>query len=451
MTSGMIRTLTLLLLLLPAAASAVEPEPVLAAAELVEPALLTGPGYRVQSRVELHGLQARFWLDTDWGAFAVDSVELLALRIDELPALEALYAEGITDALSDTGIDAVLKPLQTTLALASDPLGSAVRLPAGVLRYLGGRWHKLEDRARKLGDRVDRALFHDGAPNEQQSDTGSAAADRADSPRPWWDKPVDELGRLLRSQAGHGKARREIAAAFGVDPWTGNPLLRARLDQLAWAVAGGRMASEQLIGALSAGTASALSSLATAAELSADAPAADPRRAAAERLQQWTADDDLIYALVWRGAFPPPRLQRLLDGIDALAPSGGAEALLEAAYLADNELEARFVLNALDMLLHLDQQPVRGGRLLAAGQLIGYLAGDGEFLLPLPVDRLSWTAEVEAWFENAQISDHPRRSVLVAGAISELAARNLTRRGWSLRPYQRWPDAPPYRQPRDAA
>lgn len=441
----MLRPLALLMLLLPLAARA-EPEPVLAAADLVEPSLLTGPGYRVHSRVELRGLQARFWVETDWGTFAVDSVELLALRISELPAVEALHAEGITDALTDTGIDAVVKPFKSVVAMASDPLGSAARAPAGVLRYLGDRWRKFEDRGRKLGDRLDRALFHDGAPNDTPR---TAQVDTL--PDPWWDKPVDEGSRLLRSEAGHGRARREIAAAFGIDPWTGNPLLRARMDELAWAVAGGRMATEWLIGAASAGTASAISVIGRAAELTAEAPERDPRRVAAERLAAWTADEDLIYALAFRGAFPPPRLARLLDGIDALAPRSGAEALLDAARLADNEVESRFVLNALDMLRHADQHPVAAGDLLAAGSLIAYRAADGELLLPLPVDRLSWTEEVAAWFDHAEISDHPKRSVLVAGSISEEAARELTRRGWSLREYQRWPDAPPYRKPGEAA
>jgi hypothetical protein len=447
----MIRLLAPLLLLIPLAANA-EPEPVLAAAELVEPALLAGPGYRVQPRVELHGLQARFWVDTPWGAFPVDSVELLGLRIAEMPAVEALHAEGVTEALADTGIDALMKPLQAAISLASDPVGAASRAPAGVMRYIGDRWRKIEDRARRLGDRVDRAVFHDGAPGDDRarSSTDSDSAGNGTT-TPWWDKPVDEFSRLLRSQVGHSRARREIAAEFGIDPWTSNPLLRARLDELAWAVSGGRMAMGRLISLASGGAASAISAVERAAEISASTPPEDLRRAAALRLERWSTDDDLIYSLVWRGAFPPPRMTLLLERIDALAPASGVEALLETARLADSEIEARFVLNALDMLLHLDQHPAQGGRLLAAGALIGYIASDGEFLLPLPVDMLSWTPEVEDWFDHAQVNSHDHRTVLVAGAVSDMAARELTRRGWSLRAFHRWPGAPPYRRPGNGA
>lgn len=433
------------LLLLPTVVHA-EREPVLPAAELVEPSLLTGPGYRVQSRVELHGLQARFWIDTRWGGFAVDSVELLAQRIDEMPAVDRLYAQTVTDLLADTGIDALLDPARAVATLAADPVGAASRAPRGLLRWFSDRWRRIGDRAARLGHRIDRAVFHDGS-----ADAGTFADGRADPHEPWWDKPADEAGRLLRSEADHGKARRDLAASLGIDPSTSHPLLRARLDQLAWAVAAGRIGSDRLIALASAGTASAIGEIERIADLTAVAPPDDLRRQAALRLQQWTADGNLIHALAWRGGFPPERLQQLLDRIDRLAPASGVQALLETARLAGTELEARFVLNALDMLLAEPEHPVSGGDLLPAGALVAYRSTDGEFMLPLPVDRLSWTPEVQRWFDDLRIADHPRRTVLVGGGISPRAARALTRRGWSLREFYRWPGAPPYRRPGAAA
>ena len=49
------------------AVAAVEDEPVIPAAELVSPALLAGPGYRVDPIAEVRGFQARFRIQTDWG------------------------------------------------------------------------------------------------------------------------------------------------------------------------------------------------------------------------------------------------------------------------------------------------------------------------------------------------------------------------------------------------
>jgi len=430
---------------LPRAAIAIEREPTLPAAELVEPALLAGPHFRVQPYARFVGLQAQFVIETDWGPIDAPSVELLARRVAEMPMVEALHSETIMAALADAGVDSVGRPLSTLATISRDPLGSAARAPGGVVRMLGDRVRSLSDRARRIGKRIDGAVFHEGSPK------GGAPRLAQESQAPWWDAPVDEVGRLLRSEAGHDRARREIARAIGIESWSGNPLLRERLDTLAWAVASGRLGSERIIALASAGASEVLSAIATAERITAEPGPEDQRRHAEARLQAWTSDPDLLYGLAWRSAYPPPLLHALLDRVDTLQPAAGVEALLDSARLAETEVEALFVFNALQLLLHNGDVAVAGGELRPAGRLVGYLAPDGEFLLPLAVDRLSWTPEVQRWFNHVQVSEHPRRTVLVAGSISPLAERAITRRGWSLRSHVRWPQSPPYRRPGEAA
>ena len=72
----------------------VEDEPVLDAASLVRPALLSGPDFTVDSHVELRGYMAHFLLDTKVGPLNADSVEILAEREAELPAIDALRCQG---------------------------------------------------------------------------------------------------------------------------------------------------------------------------------------------------------------------------------------------------------------------------------------------------------------------------------------------------------------------
>ena len=67
------------------AATDVEPteeEPVVDAASLVQPSLLSGPGFTVDPHVELRGYMAHFTLDTKAGPLNADSIELLAERVD---------------------------------------------------------------------------------------------------------------------------------------------------------------------------------------------------------------------------------------------------------------------------------------------------------------------------------------------------------------------------------
>jgi hypothetical protein len=429
--------------LLLAAPVRAEREPVLRAADLVDPSLLAGPGFRVDPEVRLRGLQAQFTVHTDWGVLAAESVEMLALRVGEMPAVSALYARDLSEALVDAGIDEVLSPAAAAGAIGRDPLGRLARLPGGILRYFETRLQSLGDRARRLGDRVDRAISHDGSPYGGLS----TAAAPAKEDEPWWDKPVDELGRMLRSESGHRTARRKLAEGFGIDPGTSNPLLRARLDQLAWAIAGQRLAYDYALNLAAPGVAQVIGEIARIDDLTREPPPEAIRRRNEQRLEGWSADPDLRYRLAWRGAFSPTLLAELLDQLERLAPRRGGEALLEQALMARSEAEARYLIQSLRLLQAPRAESSGRGELLALGNLVGFRDDSGEFVLPLAVDRLSWIGPVRDWFDHVQVAQHPRRTVLVAGDISPRAQRAITRRGWSLLPHVDYPGAPPYLRP----
>lgn len=425
-----------------AQAAYVERERRVAAAELVDAALLTGPGFRVDPEAQLSGLQARFLIHTDWGPLQADSVEMLGLRIGEMAALSTVYSHGFGAALKRSGIEEVSTPLNQATAIGKEPVQRLKRLPQGVLRYFGQRLQRWADRARRLGDRADRAIGNAGSP---AAGFGIDAGARDEIDEPWWDMPVDEVGRLLRSESGHGRARRALARALQVDPGSSNPLLRDRLDKLAWAIAGQRLAYDYALSLAAPLLADVIGELGRAEQITGLPPEEDQRRANELRLERWSSDPDLRYGLAWRGSFSPALLDQLLDELEALAPVGGGEAALDVAWLARSELEARFVLNSLRLLRAPHVGAANGGELVPVGALLGYRDPGGEFFLPLPVDRLLWLKEVRGWFDHHRITEHPRRSVLVSGDYSTLAQRAITRRGWSLLGRVRYPGAPLYR------
>ena len=142
-----------------------ESEPTLAAASLVIPALLNGPGYRVRPSATVHGFQASFVIETRWGALRADSVELLAIRVSEIPALEALYSESVTQALIKSGAMAVAAPVRAVVNVARQPETTLRGLPGGVWRFFSERAIKLAQQAKRLGSRVDQRISHDGSPS----------------------------------------------------------------------------------------------------------------------------------------------------------------------------------------------------------------------------------------------------------------------------------------------
>ncbi|MFN3904188.1 hypothetical protein [Rehaibacterium terrae] len=417
----------------------------LPAAELVAPALLAGPGYRVEARAEVRGYQARFRLHTPWGELQAESVEMLAIRVGEMPALEALYSESVGETLRASGLEAVAAPVKAIANVASHPVQSVVGLPQGVLRYFGERLSKLGAQARKLGHRIDERISHEGSPYQEVD--GPLAATRDPTPaedRPWWDKPARELGRLIKNEAGYGKARREIAERLGVDPYTSNPLLKERLDALAWAASSGKLGINQALALATGGASEVLGYVQQVDRLVLTMAPEDVRARNEDQLARVCADEELRYAFLHKGTYTPTLQTALVDLLVGLRPAGGCEAFLETALMAASEVEARFVVNSLRLLDHYLRDEAHGGHFVPVGALPAYLTRGGEFVLPLPVDYLSWTPQIRQWFDRPGIGDRRYRTLLVSGRLSPRSERMLTRRGWSLVPHVRYAGAPPY-------
>ncbi len=105
-----------------------------------------------------------------------------------------------------------------------------------------------------------------------------------------------------------------------------------------------------------------------------------------------------------------------------------------------SELEARYLVNAL----HLIERHTRPhGELLAVGAALAYRPPDGEMLLPLPVDRLSWTDDIAAFFYQPAFR-LARKRALLGGDASMLAQRALAEQGWSLDINAPYAGAPAY-------
>lgn len=426
-------------------ASETEEEPRLPAADLVLPALLAGPGYRVEPTASLHGYQARFTLHTDWGELQAESVEMLAIRIAEVPAMDATFAAPVSAMLAEAAQDAAMAPVRAVGEIVSRPVDTLVGLPMGTVRFFGDKVTRWGRRAGRLGDRIDQAVSHEGDPYRDPGGPMGATRLDVDAPaRAWWEKPTREVTRAVRGEIGHRRARRELAERLGVDPYTTNPILSERLDRLAWMTASGGFASRQLVAVATAGAGEALGYSQDIQRLVLEASPEDLRERNRDVLTRHCSDEELVDELLDHRVFPPNLQTQLAELVQALGPRSGCHALLETALMAGNEVEARFVLNALRLVLHYGGEGGRGGSLLAHGTTLAYLTPSGEFLLPVPVDRLSWTPQMRDWFDGRLLNGHHDRTLLVSGAISPLAQQALTRQGWSLVAHLPYPGAPPY-------
>ena len=425
-----------------------EDEAVVDAVSLVQPALLSGPGFSVDPHVELRGYMAHFMLDTPVGPLNADSVEILADREAELPAIDAIEKVTRSDAFVKA---AGAKFVATGVALGKivmHPIDTVLGIPAGVARYFGNKIRKVATQAQTASDRVAKELGTSG--NPYPSDDGPMTDARGGDgdggkkrEKHWYSSVTSEAEREIKRQLKYSEVKRALAKELGIDPYTGNPYVQERLSELAWVGTGGNFSATSALGAVGGVGATVLSNGGKINDVVWKLSPDDLRARNNERLRAYCRDELLMRQFLRRGVFSPTLQTGFVDALDQLKPSGGGDALLELGMTAHSELESRFVVNALRMTATYFGDRAHGGLLRPIGAGLAYEAADHELVLPLPVDWLSWTTDVRDFLNRAEFRV-ANKTVLIGGGASLSARRALTERGWNIVVRAPWPGAPPY-------
>ena len=428
----------------------IEDEAVVDAATLVQPALLSGPGFRVDPHVQLRGYMAHFTLDTAFGPLPADSVEILAEREAELPALEALDKVTRSDVFLRAAGNKLVATGKTIGNIVMHPVDTVLGIPAGVARYFGARLHKLGTQAQALSDRTARTLGQSG--NPYPADKGPMTDARNDDPgheakpkKHWYTRIGSEAEREIKRQLAYNQVKRELAHRLGIDPYTSNPYAQERLSSLAWVGSGGNFSAGAALGTIGGVGATVLANGTRVNDIVWKLSPEDLRERNGKRLLAYCRNHLLIRQFLRRGAFSPTLQTSLIEALDQLRPADGGDALLELGMTANSELEGRFLVNALHLTVaHLGTR-ANNGTLQPIGAGLAYVTMDGELVLPLPVDQLSWTHEVRDFLDRPEFR-HAKKTVLIGGNASRSVRRALSARGWNVIVRAPRPGAPPYAQ-----
>ena len=425
----------------------IEEEPVVDAVSLVQPALLSGPDFSVDPHVALRGYMAHFMLDTKVGPLDADSVEILAEREAELPAIDAIEKVTRTDAFVKAAGAKFVATGASLGRIVMHPIDTVLGIPAGVARYFGNKLRKIRKQAQTASDRVVKELGTSGNPypSDEGPMTDARGGDGGGKKREkhWYSSITGEAGREIKRQLKYGEVKRTLAKALGIDPYTGNPYVQERLSELAWVGTGGNFSATSALGVAGGVGATVLADGGRINEIVWKLSPDDLRERNHERLRAYCRDELLMRQFLRRGVFSPTLQTGFADALDRLRPAGGGDALLELGMTAHSELESRFVVNALRMTAaHLGDR-AHGGTLRPIGAGLAYETADRELVLPLPVDRLSWTGEVREFVDRSEFRV-PNKTVLIGGGASLAARRALTERGWNIVVRAPWPGAPPY-------
>ena len=419
------------------AACSNEPEPTLTAPTLVQPALLSGPNFRVVPEVEVRGYMAHFLIDTTYGPLTADSAQLLAVRVGEIPALETLDRASKTDAFAHALAERGRKTGAAVVNVFAHPVDTVIGLPAGVVRYVRKQLDTWTSRAQSVADQTSRHAENRGDPYRAPEGPMTAARDVPDEAGPrattrnraWYARAGSEAARETRRYLKYSQQRREMAKVLGVDPNSTNPILNEMLDSLAWAAVAGNFSAGAALGEIAGTAATVISESGRINQYVLEVEPEQLREKLDKRLHKLCSDDASIRSFLRRGAFSDTLRIALIDQLEKLRPQEGCNDLIELAATTRGEVEARYLVDALTLITQ-QLAPDSQGTLLVLGAAVAWRGADAKLLLPLPVDYLSWSHDLGAFFDQSAFAV-AEKSVLIGGEASMMAQREIAARGWN--------------------
>ncbi len=398
-----------LLALLPAAAAAAEryEQPPSFNAAQIRGIRRVGTNYTILNPVRSDGLLRIYKLTTPYGKMTVQGDEMMRMRQNELYALAKLEKVTTSDSFGKALAQAGLSPLIFTGHLIINPVGTVQNTFAGVGAFFG---------------RIGSGLANAGQTQD------------------------DAVGSLL----GVTDKRRELAAAYGVDPYTDFPPLSTRLQQLSQAAAAGGLVVTGALMAVPGAAGIIVSNLSTAYKLNDigiqdlarnydAAQILDINRAGLARIG---VDKETSERFLRNRHFTPIDQAAMVAAVDSMKGVGDRRVFFSWAANANSRTLA-FVMRRQAELMADDFHKHRDYvRFVALSNYPYVITRENRVMAILPVDALSWTPETASGFsgvtaQRRQVAPKARGVMRLTGIATPLAKRELKRQGWTVLEHQR--------------
>jgi len=374
-----------------------EKPPTIPAEDLVPASLLSGDGFRVNEQVPTDGLMAHFTIQSDVGTFPANSIEMLRIRVAEIPAIRQLSKTSKTQVFAQSLAENAARPVQAAGQMVMNPVETIQGLPAGVGRFFG-----------RVG--LGAQKIEETATQPESNGQGLEAA-----------------GQATRDVFGYEQERRGLAKKLNVDPYTTNPVLSKQLDDFALAAFRAHVAVTTSMSVFIPGS-MAITATRVVAQWVWDKPKADLILQNKQSLQALGVSDAQIKAFERNPVFPLSVQTEFVANLGNLPGVPGRAQAVALASTAQSEVQARFLTDSIGMLARYHQTQTRIARLLVRKAIIGQ-DRKGAIEAQAPVDYVSWIQDV-SYFANRPDLRSRRRTLWVTGQLSPLAKNNFENLGW---------------------
>ena len=305
-----------------------------------------------------------------------------------------------TSVFASALASSAIRPVTSAANMAMHPMDTVTGLPGGV------------------GDLFGRVKL--GAGEITSSASGSFGSGKA----------ARQAGSATLTALGYDQMRRELAHKLHVDPYSSDPILTKKLNQIAWVMFSARMTVN--VAMMAAPGAMIISGVEFTNDLVYQTPKADLIILVQKKLKRFGLSREDIVAFTTNTAIPLSLQVTAVDNLDALGPIPGRRAAAIAIGNTMTEYQARFLVTSLHMLDQWSQQrsPITQIQVLGV-----FVAQDqnGTTIMPAPVDYLSWTPRIAGFATAPQLLSTQNRVLWITGKMTPLARQQLTANGWSLR------------------
>jgi hypothetical protein len=359
-------------------------------------AQVTGPNWTVEQAVGRNGFSRMYSLKTPYGAFSVEGDRRLRERLAELRAIDELERVSKTETFAAALAKAGLAPLRFGRDLITNPLETTENLVVGVFN-----------------------IFDRTATEIDQSGVSR-------------DGTVDSL-------LGVRKARREIAYALGVDPYTDFKPLDEALDGVAGAMAAGDLSVSAAFSAIPGGAGLAVSGTATANRLS--TPVRDKSSAEIADMVEKSLVGQGVEAGTARDFlknmhYSPADQLAVADALKAIGARASGEYVMRAAQ-ADSVDKAKFLRARLETMA---DNNVKLGKITTFVSFADYTLArnaKGQLVAVFPFDEIAWTELVSRSFDRltgevVKLGESQKAMLATPATVTPEALGQLTKLGWQV-------------------
>jgi hypothetical protein len=392
-----------------------ETAPQLAGKTLAPAVLLSGPRHSVSEPIAIENFMGRFGIDSKFGKFNVTGVNMLAVRVRELAAIEALDQVEKSAEFQQALARSAQVPVQFVGNAFTDPGGTAENVASGVGTVLGRIGRLATTGAFAVGDTA-----RDITSSTPRATTAAAPVGEPEPPT------------FTGDPFGFNRARREWARRLEIDPYTTNPVLRPKLDSAARATFAGELPVNVAIGVVAAPLQYAASFDTVVRDSVWNLPVIDLVAQNERKLQAMGIEGRPVRDFFRNRWFTPSLQTALIVALEQLPDVRGRDAVITAASGVLGEVRARSLIGSVRMLgqYHRDVSPlskIRMSGIVAVGSTAGR-----DLVVATDLDYVWWNAEAAEFAARADLAAK-RRTLLVSGIASPRAIEELGHARWGVR------------------